>query len=138
MAKLKPKGVVIQVRISGVYTAVAQAVSLDLDESKNVTYDANTLDAGTAVPKENTGQSEYGDASGEIFVDHALSGHRFLMALVTTPADTDWKFIMTDAGAREINGTGCGFGLGMAVAMGDGIKSSFSITWKTGYTYPTS
>lgn len=140
MAKNPCKGTVLQVRISGVYTAVSQIISLDLAETKPETFDATALDSGAAKENAITGFVSHGDLSGDLFLDPALSVHRFLFSIKTAPpaAGTDCKIILTDAGAREVTGTIIAFGMGMAVDMADGLKSSFSATPKAGWTFPSS
>jgi hypothetical protein len=137
MAKVKCKGTALQQQIGTVYTTVAQVISLDKDEMVSETYESDTLDNTNAgIPYDSTGRSEGGSLSGELFFDPALAGHKALLELVTTPADEAWKLIFADTGLTEWTFTGAGFGMGVTVALNDGLKSGFSIKLDGLPTFP--
>lgn len=138
MAKIKCKGTALQQTISSTFVAVAQIVSLDKDNMESETYEADTLDNTDAgIPYAQTGRSEGGSLSGELFFDPALAGHQRLTALLTYPQEEAWKLIFADAGLTEWPFTGAGFGLGVAVALNDGLKAPFSIKLSKLPTFPS-
>lgn len=128
MSKIKCKGTVLKQEIGSTATAVAQVISLSWSGAESQTYEADTLDnANAGIPYETTGRTEGGSLSGELFLDPALSGHKSLLALLTTPADENWTIQFADTGTTSWTFTGAGFGMGAAVALADGLKADFSI-----------
>ncbi len=138
MAKIKCKGTVLQQTISTTLVAVAQVISLDMDEAESETYESDTLDNSDAgIPYDETGRTEGGSVSGELFFDPALSGHQAITDLLTTPAGCAWNIIFADAGLTEWPFEGAGVSLGIRVALNDGLKAPFSIKLDKIVTYPT-
>lgn len=128
MAKIKCKGTKLQQDLASVYTDVAQVISFEHSGCESETFDATSLDSGVFKEYAQTGYSEPGTVSGELFYDPALAGHQNLTDLIVTPADENWKVIFADSGASVMGPfVGAGFAFGFAVDMGDGLKGSFSI-----------
>jgi len=138
VAKVKCKGTVLQQDIATVFTAVAQVISMELNGVETETFDKTTLDTvGAGKEYGQTGYAEGGSLDGELFYDPVLAGHQAITDIVTTPADNDWKVIFADAAATELPFTSAGVGFGIAVAMSDGLKSSFSLKLTGLPTFPT-
>lgn len=138
MSIIKSKGTALKQELASVYTAVAQVISLELPEAESETFEADTLDnANAGIPYKQTGRSEGGSCSGELFYDPALAGHKALTELIKTPQAENWKIVFADAGASEWAFAGAGFSLGGAVALNDGLKGSFKIKLDGIPTYPT-
>ena len=138
MSKIKSKGTVLQQEISSVFTAVAQIISLDGPEAETETYESDTLDnTGSGIPYDETGRTEGGSQSGELFFDPVLAGHQAITDLLTTPAGCNWKQIFADTATTEWPFAGAGISFGPRVALNDGLKASFSIKLDGIVTYPT-
>lgn len=128
MAIIKCKGTALKQDLVGVFTAVAQVISLDGPDMESETYEADTLDNTSAgIPYGSSGRTEGGSVSGELFFDPALAGHVALLALLTTPADETWQLVFANTSPTTWSFGGAGFSLGVAVALADGLKASFSI-----------
>lgn len=139
MAKVKCKGTALQQEIASTYTAVAQIISLDGPEMESETYESDTLDNSDAgIPYDETGRTEGGSLSGELFYDPALDGHTDLLALLTTPQGENWKIIFADTGTSEWTFAGAGFSFSPTVALNDGLKANFSIKLDKIPTFPGS
>lgn len=138
MAKVVSKGTVLQQEISSVFTAVAQVISIDQSGAESETFEATTLDtSGAGKEYAQTGYTEGGNLSFELFYDPALAGHQAISDLLTTPADQNWKVIFADAGTTEYPFTGAGLGMDFSVAMNDGLKASVNIKLDGLGTWPT-
>jgi len=129
MAFVICKGTVLKQTISNVLTAVAQVISLDLPDMESETFENDTLDNSSAgIPHTPTGRSEGGKASGELFFDPALTGHKTsLLGLLTTPATCVWVIVFADTGHTTWTFTGAGFSFGGTVSLKEGLKGKFSI-----------
>ena len=135
MAKLKCKGTVLQQEVASVFVPIAQVISLDKDEMTSETYESDTLDnADAGIPYSETGRSEGGNLSGELFLDPALAGHKILTGLIAYPQQENWKLIFTNA--TEWPFVGAGFGMGATVALNDGLKAPFTIKLSKLPTFP--
>jgi hypothetical protein len=138
MSKIKCKGTALKQQISAAYVAVAQVISLELPDMESETYESDTLDNTDAgIPYSQTGRSEGGSCSGELFYDPALTGHKNLLELITTPAEENWQILFADTGASTWTFVGAGFGFGGTVALNDGLKGKFSIKLSKVPTFPT-
>ena len=128
MAKIKGKGTVLKQSISAVLTAVAQVISLNIDGAESETFECDTLDNTSAgILYGQTGRSEGGSASGELFFDPALAGHQAMTDIIITPAETAWEIQFADAGTTQWSLLGAGLSFGVAVGLSDGLKASFEI-----------
>lgn len=128
MAIVKTKGTVLQMTISSVLTSIAQVISLNRGEDKNESFDADYLaKSGAGIPKAATGRTAVGNISGEKFYDPANATHQFWTGLLDTPADVDGKIVLADTDTSEITFTSVAVGMGLAVALGDGLKAPFSM-----------
>lgn len=138
MSKIRTKGTALKMEIGTVFTAIAQVISLDGPEADAQTTEVDTLDNATAgIPYMSTGRTEPGEISGELFFDPVLAGHRALTDLLTTPAEQHYKLVFADALSTEWPFTGAGLkGPGPKVALGDGLKASFSVKLADLVTYP--
>jgi hypothetical protein len=100
-------------------------------------YEADTLDnANAGIPYNQTGRTE-GDSVGfELFLDPALSGHKGLLGLLTTPVAQNWKVKFADAGPSTWTIAGAGFSFGGKVDLKDGLKAQCSIKVNGLPTFP--
>jgi hypothetical protein len=141
MAKIRTKGTKLQQKVGTAFVDVAQVISLDLPEMESETFESDTLDnADAGIPYSSTGRVEGGSASGELFYDPDLSGHQDLLDLLTNPPAIDspesWKIVFADTSTSEWAFDGPGFTFGGAVALGDGLKGTFSIKLSKIPTFP--
>jgi len=138
MAKIKCKGTAIQQTVAAAYVTVAQVISLELPDMESETYESDTLDNTDAgIPYSQTGRTEGGSCSGELFYDPALVGHQNLTELLRVPQEESWKINFADTGTSSWSFTGAGFGMGGTVALNDGLKASFSIKLSKIPTFPS-
>ena len=124
MAKVACKGTVIKHTISAVLTAIAQALSIEVQGSQSTTWDSTTLDGGTYKTYDPTGYAEPGTCSMELFYDPALAGHQFITDTQRTPADNAMQITYADSGSTTQSFTQAGVSFGVTVAMEDGLKGS--------------
>ncbi|MGA2035878.1 MAG: hypothetical protein ABSG68_26825 [Thermoguttaceae bacterium] len=121
------KGCALKATISGTLTAIAQIINFDLGDIEGETYEADTLDnASAGIPYAPTGRVEGGKVSGELFFDYNLGSHAGYVGLIGSggvacaasfPQTTSFNAAFTAAG----------FGLGLTVALKEGLKGKFSI-----------
>lgn len=123
MAKVKGKGTIFKMTISMALTAVAQMLDLNLSGCEAETFDSTTLDGGVFKTYDHTGYAEPGEATFSLFYDPALSGHQFITDQITTPADNACQITYADSGTTTQAFTGAGWGMGVTVAMNDGLKA---------------
>ncbi|HSG60852.1 MAG TPA: hypothetical protein VLA24_05385, partial [Pseudomonadales bacterium] len=84
MTKVVSKGTVLQQEISSVFTAVAQVISIDQSGAESETFESTTLDtSGAGKEYAQTGYTEGGSLSFELFYDPALAGHQAISDLLT-------------------------------------------------------
>lgn len=137
MAKCKCKGTKLQRTIASVLTDVAQVIDLSWSGCESETYESDTLDNTDAgIPYEPTGRTEGGSISGNLFFDPALAGHQGLTRLLDTPQDESWNITFADTGTTDWPFGGAGFGMGLTVALADGLKASFTIKLDGLPTFP--
>lgn len=138
MAIVKCKGTVLQQELAMIYTAVAQVISMEHSGTESETFESTTLDtSGAGKTYSQTGYTEPGTLSGELFYDPALAGHQAITDLLTTPADQNWKVIFADIGTTEYPFRSAGVGFDFSVDMADGLKGSFSMQLDGLGTWPT-
>ncbi|KKN79786.1 hypothetical protein LCGC14_0336410 [marine sediment metagenome] len=127
MAKIKGKGTVLKQDVAGL-VAVAQIISLNMDGIESETYEADTLDNTSAgILYSQTGRSEGGSTSGELFWDPVLAGHQAMTDIIITPVETAWELSFADAATTLWSIPGAGLGLGLSFVLNDGVKASFEI-----------
>jgi hypothetical protein len=127
MATRPCKGTALKVTISSVLTAVAQITSLDIGDIEGETYEADTLDnASAGIPYAATGRVEGGKVSGELFFDYNVASHAGYIALIGT-GGVACVVSFPQATAFNIAFTAASFGLGLTVALKDGLKGKFNI-----------
>ena len=137
MAKIKGKGTVIQHTISAALTAIAQCLSIEHSGSASQTFDSTTLDGSVYKTYDQTGYSEPGEVSVELFYDPALAGHQFITDLIAAPADNAMKIIYADGANTQQSFTASGVEFGMSVAMDDGVKGNVTYTVDGDPGWPT-
>lgn len=137
MAIVKCKGTKLQQTVSASLVDIAQALSLEHSGSGSETFESTTLDGGTFKTFAQTGYSNPGTVSAEIFYDPALAGHQAITDLVTTPADNAMKIIYADTAATNQPFTSAGVEFGVTVAMADGLKASITYTVDGDPGWPT-
>ncbi len=127
MAQAICKGTVLKQDIASTLTAIAQVISIDVAESTTEVYDADTLDnANAGIPMKPTGRATGGNVSGEMFFDPALAGHQSITDYITTPATRAMSITFADSGTTAWTFTAAGCGLGVRVALNDGLKATFT------------
>lgn len=137
MSKIKSKGTALQQEVASAFVAIAQMISIDGPDMESETYEADTLDNTDAgIPYENTGRSEGGSLSGELFFDPALDGHQDLLDLLENPQEESWKLVFADDAETEWAFTGAGISFSPTVALNDGVKASVSIKLSKLPTFP--
>jgi hypothetical protein len=124
MSKVKCKGTALKQYITNAFTAIAQVISLKHSGAKAEVFEADTLDnTNVGIPKEHTGRVAGGTYGGELFFDPNLAGHQAITDLLLTPADCNFQLVFADNTTWNI--PGCGIGLGVTVALSDGLKADF-------------
>lgn len=137
MAKIKVKGSALRQDVSGM-VAVAQIISFGFDGAESETYESDTLDNTSAgIPYDETGRTEGGSFSAELFFDPVLAGHQNITDLLITPAGETWDMTFADAGSTVWPFSGAGLGFGITAALNDGLKASLTIKLDTIVDYPT-
>lgn len=140
MAVIRTKGTVLQQTISASLTSIAQLISLTVSEAQNEMHDADYLgNTAAGILQQSTGRTTVPTITGEIFYDPVNTTHAFLAAFLATPAavaGNAGKIILADTGTSEIAYTAGGFGMGVNVALGDGLKAPFTIMPTGVPTYP--
>lgn len=140
MAKLRCKGTVLKVTFATVLTPLAQVVSFDFGDMKAETAECDTLDNEDAgIPKMNTGRSDGGKVSGELFFDPALASHIAYYGLVTTPPTTvtACAILFTNSPQTTMSYDAVGFGLSVQVSLKEGLKGKFEHEISGLPTFPT-
>lgn len=128
MAKVKCKGTKLQHTVSMSLVDIAQLLSIEHSGSASETFDSTTLDGGVDKTYDQTGYSEPGEVSAELFYDPALAGHQAITDLIAAPADNAMKIIYADTGLTNQSFTAAGVEFGVTVDMGDGLKAE--VTYK--------
>lgn len=135
MSKIKGKGTAIQHTVAMSLTAIAQVNSIEHSGSGSETYKSTSLDTGVHHTYDQTGYSEPGQVTCELFYDPALAGHQAITDLIATPADNAMKIIYSDSSEQAFTAAGVQFGA--TVVMDDGVKGSVTYQvdgdpgWKT-------
>lgn len=124
MAKCKVKGMVVKHTIAMSLTAIAQCLSIEHSGSASETYDSTTIDGGVFKTYDQTGYSEGGEVSVELFYDPALAGHQFITDLIAAPADNAMTITYADTGATVQSFTQSGVEFGVTAEMSGGLKGS--------------
>jgi len=128
VAKVKCKGTSLKQTIASVGVAVAQIISLDGPDMESETFEADALDNTDAgIPYQNTGRTEGGSLSGELFYDPGLDAHRDLLELLRVPQDEAWILTFADTETSQWTFDGAGFSFSPTVALNDGLKANFGI-----------
>lgn len=128
MAIIRCKGTKLQHTVAMSLVDIAQLLSIEHSGSQSETFDSTTLDGGVYKTYAQTGYSEGGEVTAELFYDPALAGHQAITDLIATPADNAMKIIYADSGVSEQSFTAAGVQFGVTVDMGDGLKGS--VTYK--------
>lgn len=128
MAKDIPgKGTVIKHNLGAGLVAIANVISIDIDEAEVETYDMTTLDTSDAGKEYGrTGYVESNSVSYEIFLDPALAGHQGITDFITTPDNLPMDITFADTGSTNWTWNAASCALGVTVAMNDGLKASCS------------
>lgn len=124
MAICKNKGARLQHTVSAALADIAQLTGFQHQGSKSNTFDSTILEGGVFKTKAQTGYSDPGTVSADLFYDPALAGHQAITDNITTPADNAMKIIYADSGATQQSFTSAGVEFGVTVAIDDGLKGS--------------
>lgn len=122
MAKIKGKGTVVQHTISASLTAIAQVLSVEHSGSGSETYKSTSLDSTVFHTYDQTGFSEGGQVTLELFYDPSLVGHQFITDLIAAPADNAMKIIYADTAEQSFTAASVQFSA--TVVMDDGVKGT--------------
>lgn len=145
MALVATKGTLLKVALAGgTLTTVAQVINIDNGESKTEAYDASTLDqTGPGKIRKPTGYTELGDISGELFFDPVLASQTVITDIIADPSIPlgedylmDGSITFADAATTAWTFSSSEVGFGVAVAMNDGLKGSFSFGLSDVIGYP--
>lgn len=137
MAIVKNKGARLQHTVSAALADIAQLTGFEISGSKSNTFDSTILEGGVYKTKAQTGYSDPGTVTAELFYDPALAGHQAITDLIATPADNAMKIIYADTGASEQSFTSAGTEFGATIAMDNGLKGNVTYEidgdpgWKT-------
>lgn len=137
------KGSVLSIDIATVLTAVAEVLSIDSSGGESETFKYTNLGtAGAGHEYLNTGYSEGGTIDAELFYLPASAGHQNLTDQITTPVTVvadqlSGQITFADTGASTWPFTIAGVGVGVSVAMDDGVKASVSLKVNGLPTYTT-
>lgn len=134
MAVIKSKGSVLSLTIASALTPIAQILSLDAGDVESETFEADYLDNGSpGIPYAPTGRVEGGKVNGELFFDQSLAGQAGYMALIAAPPSSGSAGTLSLGGSSSstrsglMSFVGAGFGMGLALALKDGVKGKFNI-----------
>ncbi len=135
MAKVKCKGMIVEHTISASLTPIAQVKSGEFSGAGSQTYDSTTLDSGVWKTKAQTGYSESGELSLELFYDPALAGHQFMFDLMAAPADNAMRVSYADTAVTTQSFTQAGLEFGVTFEMDDGLTAevTYQITGSPGF-----
>lgn len=138
MAIVVCKGTTLKQDIASTLTTVAQVISLDIAESTTEVFEADTLDnANAGIPMKPTKRATGGNMTGEMFLDPALAGHQSLTDDITTPVVRAYSITFADTGTTAWTFNAGGIGLGVRVALNDGLKATFTLVPDGLYAFAT-
>lgn len=129
MAYVLSKGTILEQKIGGTFTAVAQCETISLSGSESETYELRPLDAANAgVLMPVNGWSKGGTVSVGVIYDPALSGHQSMTDLITTPATCDWRIKHADGAQTPTTWTSSGLGFDEDINGTSGVKGTLRLT----------
>jgi hypothetical protein len=119
----------LKITIATLLTPIAQVIGIDHGDIEEETYEADYLaNASAGIPHAPTGRVEGGKTSGDLFFDYNDSSHAGYVALLgnhTAPVPCALSFPQLTPFNVAFNAAG--FGLGLTVALKEGLKGKFSI-----------
>lgn len=140
MAFVPCKGTKLQEEIAGLFTDIAQIVSINLPEAETETGETDTLDnPDSGIPHSATGRTEGGSLGAELFFDPALTGHKKFSDKLKNPKTTlpaNYKVIFANAAATEWPFVGAGVSLGGTVELNNFLRATVGIKLSKTVTYP--
>jgi hypothetical protein len=116
---------------------IAQLRSFSLSGAGSETFSTQTLDGSVYKTFAQTGYSNPGTVTAELFYDPALAGHQAITDNMDAPADNAMKIIYADTGASEQSFTVAGVEFGVTIEMDNGLVGSVTYQidgapgWKT-------
>lgn len=126
MAKIKGKGTVFALSITGTYTAIPNLIDLSISGEKAETYDSTVLGGGAYKTKDPTGYSETATITANAFYDPSDSVFVAWNALIVTPAANNVRVTYTDSTPTAAVYSGVGFGIDKNVVANDGTKCTLT------------
>lgn len=137
------KGSILSVDVATVLTAVAEVLSIDHSGAESETFKYSSL--GTTASGHEylaTGYSEGGTVDAELYFLPATAGHQVFTDEITAPTTVvanqlDGQITFADTGATTMPFKIAGVGIGISIAMDDGVKSSVSMKTNGIPTYAT-
>ena len=138
MAYVLSKGSILEQKISGTFTAVAQVETISLSGAESETAEYRPLDAPTAgVIKRPNGWATGGTVTAGLIYDPALSGHQSISDLVGTPAVCDWRLKHADGSQTPTTWTSGGVGFDEDINGTTGVKATVRMTVDGLVAFPT-
>jgi hypothetical protein len=122
------KGTTLKLTISTVMTPLSQVLSIDAGDMETETFESDTLENGSpGIPYTNTGRTEPGNVSGELFFDPSLASHIAYLGFISSPPTSPVAGKIVFSNAQLMAFSAVGFGLGVAVALKEGLKGKFKM-----------
>lgn len=138
MAYVVSKGTILEQKISGTFTAVAQVETISLSGAEAETYELRPLDASDAgVLKKPNGWASGGTVTVGLIYDPALAGHQSITDIITTPARCDWRIKHADGSLTATTWTSGGVGFDEDINGTTGVKATVRMTVDGLMAFPT-
>lgn len=138
MGYLKSKGVILQQKISGSFTAVAQVESISFSGAQSETMELRPLDATDAgVIHISNGWIDGGSITFGLLYDSSLAGHKAITTALSSMASTDWKVLHTDGGSTATSFTSGGIGFNEEIQAISAIRANVTLKATGLVTWPT-
>ena len=138
MAYVLSKGTILEQKISGTFTAVAQCETISLDGAESESYEVRPLDASTAgVGNKPNGWAKGGTVTVALLYDPALAGHQSITDLVGTPATCDWRIKHADGAQTPTTWTSGAVGFGENIDASTGVRGTVRMTVDGLMGFPT-
>jgi hypothetical protein len=137
------KGSVLSADVATVLTAMAEVISIDHSGAESETFKYTNLNtSGAGHEYLATGYSEGGTVDAEIWFLPATASQQIFTDEITTPTTVvanqlDGQITFADTGATTMPFKIAGVGIGVSVAMDDGVKLSVSLKTNGLPTYAT-
>lgn len=125
--KIKSKGVSALQYVTNAYVAMAGLTSINITGEKSETYDSTTLDGVAYKTQDPSGYINTATIKLSGFFDPLHATYTNFVALVASPAATNFKITYTDSGPTSAIYSGTGFGIDKKVEMGKAVMADLEI-----------